>query len=183
MSAVEIDLRQPSMLHGKKGFERIVWAFKNVLNQSMTWLFYDFEMKESSESSVPSGKRVVEREVADGGAEQINEPIARHHPVQKLVSPQKVTINAVLLPDLDPADGMNSKGDFEDWALDVYEWLSLVGIQSPRATAGDSIDPYLSRYRIPRLSDDSGPPKNLILLSWSSLLPARWIRSLFIQLR
>lgn len=31
------------MLHGKKGFERIVWAFKNVLNQSVTWLIYDFD--------------------------------------------------------------------------------------------------------------------------------------------
>ena len=41
-SAVEIDLRSPAMLHGKKGFERIVWAFKNVLNHSMTWLFHDF---------------------------------------------------------------------------------------------------------------------------------------------
>lgn len=31
------------MLHGKKGFERIVWAFKNVLNASRTWLFHDLE--------------------------------------------------------------------------------------------------------------------------------------------
>ena len=31
------------MLHGKKGFERIVWAFKNVLNSSRTWLFHDLE--------------------------------------------------------------------------------------------------------------------------------------------
>ena len=30
------------MLHGKKGFERIVWAFKNVLNHPVTWLFHDF---------------------------------------------------------------------------------------------------------------------------------------------
>lgn len=29
------------MLHGKKGFERIVGAFKNVLNHSVAWLFYD----------------------------------------------------------------------------------------------------------------------------------------------
>lgn len=36
--AIEIDLRQPSMLHGKKGFERIVWACRNVLNASVTWL-------------------------------------------------------------------------------------------------------------------------------------------------
>jgi ribonuclease P/MRP protein subunit RPP40 len=40
-SVVELNLRLPSMLHGKKGFERIVWAFANVLTQSMAWLFYD----------------------------------------------------------------------------------------------------------------------------------------------
>ena len=40
-TVVELNLRLPSMLHGKKGFERIVWAFKNVLNHSVAWLFYD----------------------------------------------------------------------------------------------------------------------------------------------
>lgn len=40
------------MLHGKKGFERIVWAFKNVLNSSVTWLFYDFESKHSAVADV-----------------------------------------------------------------------------------------------------------------------------------
>lgn len=45
---VEINLRLPSMLHGKKGFERIVWATKNVLNNSITWLFYDLETKNSA---------------------------------------------------------------------------------------------------------------------------------------
>lgn len=38
---VEIELRLPSMLHGKKGFDRIVYAFKNVLNTPATWLFVD----------------------------------------------------------------------------------------------------------------------------------------------
>lgn len=33
----------PSMLHGRKGFERIVWAFENVLNEPLTWLFHDFD--------------------------------------------------------------------------------------------------------------------------------------------
>jgi hypothetical protein len=44
-SVVELNLRLPSMLHGKKGFERIVWAFKNVLTQPMAWLFHDLESK------------------------------------------------------------------------------------------------------------------------------------------
>lgn len=46
--AVEINLRLPSMLHGKKGFERIVWAFKNVLNKSLTWLFHDLDEKDDT---------------------------------------------------------------------------------------------------------------------------------------
>jgi len=29
------------MVHGKKGFERIIWAFKNVLGTSVSWLFHD----------------------------------------------------------------------------------------------------------------------------------------------
>lgn len=44
--AIELNLRLPSMLHGKKGFERIVWAFKNVLNQSLAWLFCDLDPKD-----------------------------------------------------------------------------------------------------------------------------------------
>ncbi|KAH8808344.1 ribonuclease P 40kDa subunit-domain-containing protein [Xylogone sp. PMI_703] len=38
---VNINLRLPSMLHGKKGFDRIVYAFKNVLTEPVTWLFTD----------------------------------------------------------------------------------------------------------------------------------------------
>lgn len=40
-AVVELNLRLPSMLHGKKGFQRIEWAFKNVLNDPVTWLFFD----------------------------------------------------------------------------------------------------------------------------------------------
>lgn len=36
---VEFDLRSPSMFRGKKGFDRLVHACKNVLNEPVTWLF------------------------------------------------------------------------------------------------------------------------------------------------
>lgn len=42
---VEINLRLSSMLHGKKGFDRIVYAFKNVLTTPVTWLFHDLGTK------------------------------------------------------------------------------------------------------------------------------------------
>lgn len=35
------------MLHGKRGFERLVWACKNVLNNSLAWLFHDFQPSSS----------------------------------------------------------------------------------------------------------------------------------------
>jgi ribonuclease P/MRP protein subunit RPP40 len=38
---VKLNLRLPSMLKGKKGFDRIVYAFKNVLTTPVTWLFCD----------------------------------------------------------------------------------------------------------------------------------------------
>jgi ribonuclease P/MRP protein subunit RPP40 len=36
---VEGDLSAPAMFPGKKGFDRLIYACKNVLNQRLTWLF------------------------------------------------------------------------------------------------------------------------------------------------
>lgn len=41
LKVVAYDLRSPSMLHGKKGFDRLVYAARKVLNQPLTWLFCD----------------------------------------------------------------------------------------------------------------------------------------------
>lgn len=40
------------MLHGKKGFERIVWAFKNVLNQRVACLFSDLDSTSDQKDGV-----------------------------------------------------------------------------------------------------------------------------------
>lgn len=42
---VQISLRLSSMLHGKKGFDRIVYAAKEVLNKEVTWLFCNISGK------------------------------------------------------------------------------------------------------------------------------------------
>lgn len=36
---VEFDLRSPSMFTGKKGFDRLVYAARNVFDVPMPWLF------------------------------------------------------------------------------------------------------------------------------------------------
>ena len=55
-AVIELNLRLPSMLHGKKGFQRIEWAFKNVLNEHVPWLFFDLEADTGvSEGNEPTG--------------------------------------------------------------------------------------------------------------------------------
>lgn len=80
---------------------------------------------------------------------------------------------------------MKSDEDFQDWSLETYEWLSLVGIESPRVLVGDSVDPFLSRYQLSSPRGDS--PENLKALNmvsttWTGFLPAQWIRSLLTSL-
>lgn len=128
----------------------------------------------------------VGREVAKGEKDQNERPIAKHHPVRRLASPQKIIMDAVTVPDLDLIEVIKSDEGFEDWALEIYEWLSLVGIESPRILAKDSIDNYLSRYQVPSTSfaqSDSGKPQSIVRVSWSGLLPASLLRNLFIELR
>ena len=38
---MEYDLKAKSMFPGKKGFDRLLYASKSVLNTPLTWLFYN----------------------------------------------------------------------------------------------------------------------------------------------
>lgn len=49
---VEHNLRSPSMFKGKKGFDRLVYACKNVLNEPLSWLFCNVSSQGKS-SSLP----------------------------------------------------------------------------------------------------------------------------------
>jgi hypothetical protein len=42
-TVVSFDLREPSMLHGKKGFDRLVYACQQVLTQPVTWLIINLD--------------------------------------------------------------------------------------------------------------------------------------------
>jgi hypothetical protein len=50
MTVVEFDLKSPSMVHGKKAFDRLVYACKNSLSSPIQWLI------SCPGSAVPSGK-------------------------------------------------------------------------------------------------------------------------------
>ncbi len=50
--AIEINLRLPSMCSGRRGFERVVSAFKNVLSAPLVWLFHDFTRANDAKGTV-----------------------------------------------------------------------------------------------------------------------------------
>ena len=107
-------------------------------------------------------------------------PIAKHHPVTKDCLPQLTTSEGVRVPILNPAPASDCDDDFEEWALETYEWLSLAALKSPRVVFNDAIDPFLSRYQVP--DGDLGKILNMVALTWTGLIPASWIMQLFIHL-
>ncbi|KAJ8132930.1 hypothetical protein O1611_g700 [Lasiodiplodia mahajangana] len=147
---VEYDLRSPSALHGKKGFDRLVYACKNALDAPTTWLFCNLS------KTAPSP-----------------DPIDQHCPIKYTTNPTLVQNMSMKIPPLGipPAALIDqSRSELEAYATDVYEWLSLVRLESPRVKLGDSIDPYLSTYTIPGDSSESSEGR-LCKISWQGFIP------------
>ncbi|KAF2637084.1 hypothetical protein P280DRAFT_510041 [Massarina eburnea CBS 473.64] len=160
---VEFDLRAPSMVHGKKGFSRLEWACKNVLNQSLTWLFYN--SNPTSKESLPAGK----------------EPISVHQPFIHTITPSITPLQKTLVPALTVSD-LPSLYD-RDNALDLYEYLNMVSLGSPRVSATDVIDPHLSRYEVPTLTDKKCKARDMVKVRWRGFISPEFVRGIFLMVR
>ncbi|KAK6592957.1 hypothetical protein H4I96_11555 [Botrytis cinerea] len=146
---VEINLRLPSMLHGKKGFRRIEYAFKNVLTTPVTWLFCDL-----------------------GATVLPSDPLSPHHPVKIACIPKVSSDFHVKRPEFKPPveNNRNYDEDFREFAVGIHEWLSLISLESPRVNSTDKVDPFLSRYDLPISSDET---EELVKVTWTGFIPLR----------
>lgn len=152
--AIEINLRLPSMVRGKHGFERIIWAFKNVLNERKAWLFYDLK-----------------------GCNDGTGPIAVHQPIMKTAEPQGVALGEVVVP---PFPDTVDSGD-QQTPTELLEWLTMTMSQSTRIQKGDGIDTYLSRYRIPHAHDGDEPTsQELTKVQWRGFIPTDFVQTVVI---
>lgn len=161
-AVVEFGLRAPSMVHGKKGFSRLEWACKNVLNESLTWLFYNFNP--SAREALPAGK----------------EPISTHQPFIHALEPTVTKLPRTLVPNLAVAD-LSALYAQED-ALTLYEYLALLSLGSPRLCATDRVDPHLSRYEVPDFGHGLGA-RDMVRVRWRGFIPAQFVRDLFLVVR
>jgi ribonuclease P/MRP protein subunit RPP40 len=177
-TGIDINLREPSMVSGKKGFERVRWACKNVLTESVTWLFYDHNAAATLETGMTTSRQLVKAVLTDWHITTGSVPISIHHPSYRTVLPSTHPACNVLIPPLGRA-ALDTPVD-EDDATDLLEWLGLVSLRSPRILAEDKIDPFLSRYCTPWHEEaNSG---GLVTIRWHGFIPGQWARSLFVQL-
>ncbi|KND87560.1 Ribonuclease P protein subunit p40 [Tolypocladium ophioglossoides CBS 100239] len=153
---VSYDLTSPSMVHGKRGFSRLLRACETVLDKPLEWLFCNAHTSTSSP-----------------------DPLEKYKPVRYTVEPTQSQKKETAQVMLAVPSSILSNGDrpaLEETATELYEWLSLVRLQSPRVAASDTIDPYLSRYTAP--SSEAGCHTQVYMLSWQGCIAAGWLRDL-----
>ena len=87
----------------------------------------------------------------------------------------------VKTPSLKPPTQVYSSysADFEDYAVDIHEWLSLILLESPRINFDDKIDPFLSRYAPP---GDSFFNSKLVKVTWQGFISPSWAHKTYIQM-
>jgi ribonucleases P/MRP protein subunit RPP40 len=154
------------MLHGKAGFERLARAAREVLNHSVSWLFYDL----SNQSDSPG-------------------PILKHHPLRQQTERQTFPKQRVSCIDLCSLSVESLREPSN--ATGIYEWLSMISLDSPRLDRLDKVDPYLSRYEIPECLDavdgtasaPESPSRLLMRVLWRGFLPPQLLTKIWLMVR
>ncbi|KAL4953894.1 ribonuclease P 40kDa subunit-domain-containing protein [Aspergillus filifer] len=161
---IELNFRLPSMLHGKKGFQRIEWAFRNVLNARVPWLFFDLE--------------------ADTGIAEGDTPLTKLNPEIRSCEPVQTTHKNITTPSFSYLHIANDtpESELRDILGEVSEWLALLSLGSQRLSVEDDLDSYLCRYDAPEIGDTEPKPHDLVSLKWQGFIPPKWITQLFITI-
>lgn len=161
--AIEIELRSPKMVQGTKGWERVVWACKNVLNWSLTWLFVDFTVrgKKEMESNGSKGNDAPTTSPTATMKEEGENPLQPFAPTLFTIAPEIHKMSNVLVPIRPtPTQKINNNKKSPTTtptpdpiqSTELLEWISLAILGSPRITANDVMDSYLCRYSVPSCS-------------------------------
>ncbi|KAG5665881.1 hypothetical protein KAF25_010006 [Fusarium avenaceum] len=155
---ITLNLRDPSMIRGKKGYDRLIYACKTVFTQPKTWLFCDKTIQTLSP-----------------------DPLQQFFPTAFTSTPNLSRDLPILQPSLEVDPEVLAENDHEalEWfATESYEWISLVRLGSPRVESQDSIDPYLSRYCVP---GEATSASKICKLSWEGFMSAPWLRGLLME--
>ncbi|KAF9695927.1 hypothetical protein EKO04_006234 [Ascochyta lentis] len=158
---VQYDLSAPAARKGKKGFERLRWAAKNVLNESTTWLFCS--ANPSFGESVREGREVL----------------SHHAPKIFALEPEVMTLKGTVVPQLHVrGNGLSALYDQDD-ALALLEWLDMLSLGSNRTNDGDRIDSHLCRYDVPDFGHGV-QMRELVRVRWSGFVTPEFVKDVFL---
>lgn len=111
-----------------------------------------------------------------------NKPINNRQPQIVDCNPVRATHRNILTPAFQETaiTETSSQEDLQDKCGSLSEWLAMISIESPRVSADDDVDPYLSRYSVPDV--DNAKPSELVSLKWHGFASSKWIMQLLFQL-
>jgi ribonuclease P/MRP protein subunit RPP40 len=109
-----------------------------------------------------------------------SEILDSHLPDRKVSTPVTIESFSADAPNFQPPTNTNllGRGDFEEFSVEIHEWLALVLLQSPRISKDDKIDPLLSHYSTPT---GSIMTTNLVKVTWQGFISPMWAHKTFVQ--
>jgi ribonuclease P/MRP protein subunit RPP40 len=75
---------------------------------------------------------------------------------------------------------MGQKEEYEDFATEIYEWISLVRLQSSLINPDGRPDPYLCRYQVPGAVEQHSDAE-LCKITWKGFLSPEWTRRTLVE--
>ena len=109
------------------------------------------------------------------------DPLEAHFPIKKIISPEISSNIKVEIPSLKPPTEVdpNYGRDFEDFAVETHEWLSMALLESPRLNPDDNINSFLSRYAVPGETTEG----SLVKITWQGFLSPSWSHRNFVKVQ
>src|SRR5690606_11745386 len=156
---VERDLRSTAMMSGRKSFDRLLWSFNKEFTPPVRFLFCDITQVNGKLEECPILKPFI----------------------VKTINPTHLTTPPLRVPSMYPPTRISKRktSDYdremwEEWALEINDWLGLARIPAQRLLETDNVDLYLSTYTI-----DAEYTAALHKVTWRGLIPAQWILKLW----
>jgi ribonuclease P/MRP protein subunit RPP40 len=159
---VVVDLKLDSMRKGKKGFERLRWAAREVLSESKSWVFW-------------SGNPSFRESVGEG-----REVLSRHAPKVFALEPHVKRMEGVAVPRFEGRGNALSALYDQDDALALLEWLDMLGLGSERVRDGSDVNSHLCRYDVPDFGHGL-ETCDLVRVRWSGFITPMFVRDLFLE--
>lgn len=173
---VELNLRSSSYFTGSKSLNKLKRACDAVFSEPQVFLFANLSASDTHASSCSSSTVAVPETL-------------RQFPTRTIV-PHTDTFADVLVPSLKAPPNSRPHGGgkseeanyhrevWRDWAMEIYEYLSLLLLPADRIRAADRVDSYLSTYAI-----DDAHVDSITRIRFSGLIPATWVERLWDNLQ